>query len=301
MSTRPTARHGEPASLPDVTVQGIAGRRYGPFSADTCHAAVTRFVAAVGDDADRWRAHVPPAYAAAALFAAAPAFLSDPDVTGLTRSLLHTDQVFTWERALSVGEPLEVVGTVAAIRERGSVHLVTFEVRAAGRHGPWLEASSTFLMSSEAAAGADEEQEPALEARGPRDVPTSVPLPGAGSELPVLRVSASRADLVGYAAASGDLNPIHWDHGAARAVGLPGVVVHGLLMASWLAGAAARHAPGPAPLRGMRMRFRRPLRPGVPAEVSGRVVGRDDAGADLSLAVAAAGDTLVTASARVTT
>jgi acyl dehydratase len=113
-------------------------------------------------------------------------------------------------------------------------------------------------------------------------------------------VSASRADLVAYAAASGDLNPIHWDHGAARAAGLPGVIVHGLLMAAWVAGAAARHSEAPDPLRGMRLRFRRPLRPGVPAQVEGRVAGRDDAGADLALAVTAGGDALVTASARVT-
>jgi len=38
----------------------------------------------------------------------------------------------------------------------------------------------------------------------------------------------TRADLVAYAAASGDHNPIHQDEEIARAVGLPGVIAHGM-------------------------------------------------------------------------
>lgn len=38
----------------------------------------------------------------------------------------------------------------------------------------------------------------------------------------------SRADLVAYAAASGDHNPIHSDEDVARSVGLPGVIAHGM-------------------------------------------------------------------------
>jgi acyl dehydratase len=38
----------------------------------------------------------------------------------------------------------------------------------------------------------------------------------------------TRADLVGYAEASGDHNPIHQDDDVARSVGLPGVIAHGM-------------------------------------------------------------------------
>jgi acyl dehydratase len=38
----------------------------------------------------------------------------------------------------------------------------------------------------------------------------------------------TRADLVRYAAASGDDNPIHQDEAVARSVGLPGVIAHGM-------------------------------------------------------------------------
>jgi acyl dehydratase len=38
----------------------------------------------------------------------------------------------------------------------------------------------------------------------------------------------TRADLVAYAEASGDHNPIHQDEEIARSVGLPGVIAHGM-------------------------------------------------------------------------
>jgi acyl dehydratase len=38
----------------------------------------------------------------------------------------------------------------------------------------------------------------------------------------------TRADLVAYAEASGDHNPIHQDETVARSVGLPGVIAHGM-------------------------------------------------------------------------
>jgi len=50
-----------------------------------------------------------------------------------------------------------------------------------------------------------------------------------GTVLPPLTVHLSRADLVRYAGASTDFNPIHYSERFAAQVGLPGVVAHGLL------------------------------------------------------------------------
>lgn len=49
-----------------------------------------------------------------------------------------------------------------------------------------------------------------------------------GQELFVRTFGISRADLVEYANASGDHNPIHQDLEAARAAGLPDVIAHGM-------------------------------------------------------------------------
>ena len=50
-----------------------------------------------------------------------------------------------------------------------------------------------------------------------------------GMELPALDLTFTRADLVAYAHASGDLNPIHQDEAFAKSVGLPDVIAHGML------------------------------------------------------------------------
>jgi acyl dehydratase len=274
-----------------MTLAEATGRTYGPATLLVEPSAVAAFVAATGDDPIRWAEHAPPSYAAAALFAVAPSFLDDP-VAGGIRSLIHTEQTFRWSRPLEIGEALAVDGRVADVRTRRSLHLVTFEMTA----GSWLEGTASFLMSPEAAARSEEEPEPPHDARAAFDPAPPAPLPSEGEDLPPLHRSASRADLVRYAAAGGDWNPIHWDHAAAVAAGLPGVVVHGLLMASWLCQAAGRHIPGVHPLAEMRFRFRKPLRPSAAAVITG-AAGTDG---ELRLALSAGGAPLVSASARVT-
>ncbi len=49
-----------------------------------------------------------------------------------------------------------------------------------------------------------------------------------GTELPTQEYAVTRTDLVRYAGASGDLNPIHWSQRVATSVGLPGVIAHGM-------------------------------------------------------------------------
>ena len=47
-------------------------------------------------------------------------------------------------------------------------------------------------------------------------------------DLPTKTYRVTRADLVRYAGASGDFNPIHWSDRFAAKVGLPGVIAHGM-------------------------------------------------------------------------
>ncbi|HLR84990.1 MAG TPA: MaoC/PaaZ C-terminal domain-containing protein [Nocardioidaceae bacterium] len=49
-----------------------------------------------------------------------------------------------------------------------------------------------------------------------------------GAELGPVAYTITRADLVRYAGASGDFNPIHWSDRIAMSVGLPGVLAHGM-------------------------------------------------------------------------
>ncbi|WP_326819571.1 MaoC family dehydratase [Streptosporangium sp. NBC_01639] len=49
-----------------------------------------------------------------------------------------------------------------------------------------------------------------------------------GQQLPSADYQVRRANLVMYAGASGDFNPIHWNERFAKSVGLPDVIAHGM-------------------------------------------------------------------------
>lgn len=53
--------------------------------------------------------------------------------------------------------------------------------------------------------------------------------PHVGAELPPLTLTFTREDLVRYAGASGDFNPIHWSDRAAARLNLESVIAHGML------------------------------------------------------------------------
>ncbi len=50
-----------------------------------------------------------------------------------------------------------------------------------------------------------------------------------GTVLPSITATFTRPTLVRYAGASTDFNPIHYSDAAAAALGLPGVIAHGML------------------------------------------------------------------------
>ena len=62
-------------------------------------------------------------------------------------------------------------------------------------------------------------------------------------ELPARTYRITRADLVRYAGASGDFNPIHWSDRVATSVGLPGVIAHGMFTMALVARAVRKSLP----------------------------------------------------------
>ena len=94
-----------------------------------------------------------------------------------------------------------------------------------------------------------------------------------GTELPAQVYPVTRADLVRYAGASGDFNPIHWSDRVATSVGLPGVIAHGMLTMALAARAVTAWTGDPAGLQEYQVRFGRPV-----------VVPDDDAGTEVTVA-----------------
>lgn len=75
-----------------------------------------------------------------------------------------------------------------------------------------------------------------------------------GDHAPARTHTLTRTDLVMYAGASGDFNPMHTDDLAARAAGLPSVFGHGMLSMGLL-GSAITDYVGVGNLRSYKVRF----------------------------------------------
>ena len=93
-----------------------------------------------------------------------------------------------------------------------------------------------------------------------------------GTELPEKVYRVTRADLVRYAGASGDFNPIHWNERVATSVGLPNVIAHGMFTMALAGRAVTEWCGDPGALVEYQVRFGRQV-----------VVPDDDEGAEVTV------------------
>jgi acyl dehydratase len=114
-----------------------------------------------------------------------------------------------------------------------------------------------------------------------------------GTDLPTQRYSVRRSDLIRYAGASGDFNPIHWSDRVATSVGLPGVIAHGMFTMALAARAVDGWADGGEVVE-LGCKFTNPVvvpddDEGVEVEVSGTVKDVTDGLATIALQVTCGG------------
>ncbi|WP_208027301.1 MaoC/PaaZ C-terminal domain-containing protein [Rhabdothermincola sediminis] len=102
-----------------------------------------------------------------------------------------------------------------------------------------------------------------------------------GDQAPPLSHELTRTDLVMYAGASGDFNPMHHDEVAAQAAGLPSVFGHGMFSMGLL-GKAITDYVGIGNLTRYKVRFTKQTWPGETLTSSVVVTGkREDGGRKL--------------------
>ncbi|MEC1524582.1 MaoC/PaaZ C-terminal domain-containing protein [Neobacillus niacini] len=84
-----------------------------------------------------------------------------------------------------------------------------------------------------------------------------------GQELqPLVKETVTKVQLVKYAGASGDFNPLHTDDQFAQSIGMPGVIAHGMLVMGFLGEYVNSLAGVTAAVTNLRMRFGAITRPG---------------------------------------
>jgi len=99
---------------------------------------------------------------------------------------------------------------------------------------------------------------------------------------PVTKNPVTKVQLVRYAGASGDFNPIHTDDAAARQAGLNGVIAQGLLVMGFVGQAITTWAPRRY-LKRFKARFTAVTQPGDVITVDGKLAKKSVAGNKLTV------------------
>ncbi|WP_422768839.1 MaoC/PaaZ C-terminal domain-containing protein [Plantactinospora sp. WMMC1484] len=167
----------------------------------------------------------------------------------LRTRVVHGQQDLFFHRPLPVGDKVAVRAALAGLHGKRSGTAATIRVQTRDADGELL--NEQYVTEFYRGVPTDLDlgtPAPTL----PADPPAGEPARTAAHPLP--------ADLARrYADASGDHNPIHLDEGAARAAGLPGVIVHGLAS---LAIASLTVLPAGSGVSRLSCRFTRPIAPG---------------------------------------
>lgn len=105
-----------------------------------------------------------------------------------------------------------------------------------------------------------------------------------GTELDPVEVTASLTTSVAYAAASGDLNPLHYDEGFAAEVSpTGGIIAHGMYSMGLASRVLTAFAGGPERVESVEVRFTKPWPLGATATFGGEVVEVADGSARIRL------------------
>jgi acyl dehydratase len=221
-------------------------------------ARTTAYAAATNDANPRHAGGelAPPIFAVVPVWEAmtlAVARVTPPEVL---MGVLHGEQDMRFRRPLVPGDVLRSRAAPVGVQVRASGTTLVVKTETRDESGELVNEQYTtmfFRGVTEGDSGGEEQPEHKLTAE--------VKAPGPLAEV-TYAVDADQT--FRYAEASGDRNPIHLDDNVARAVGLPGIIVHGLCTMAFASRAVIELVAGgdPRRLRRLAVRFSRPVLPG---------------------------------------
>ncbi len=106
--------------------------------------------------------------------------------------------------------------------------------------------------------------------------------------IPAKTYRVTREDLVAYANASGDPNPIHQDEEVARSVGLPNVIAHGMFTMALAARFVDEYVGQPGQIQELSAKFTKPVV--VPIEGTDVTIEGEDVDGKIRLTVTCQGE-----------
>jgi acyl dehydratase len=241
--------------------RSLVGHITEPESGSITAAAVREFADAIGDANPIYRDEAAARAAGYRAISVPPTFVTRFRVpfheAGLDpehMQVLHAEQEYVYDHPLFVGDNLAVRHKVASLRQSRGMSIMTIEqiVETVRDGGAATGRAMVIVREGQADAGA-------VKTGG-----KTVPAPQ-GEQISPLVKHVTQAQIDAYADVSGDHNPIHLNPDAARAVGLPGTIAHGMLcmgflgqlLADWIA-----TQPSGGWVRRLRVRFQAMVFPG---------------------------------------
>ena len=233
------------------------GTRYDPRTATIDADRARAYAAATNDPNPLYVSGqlAPPVFAVVPTWDAMMVALHDVVPAADQVAMLHAEQDMHFVQPLVPGRVLTTFAEAYSLRGGRMGTRFTMRVASSYEDGtPVVEQFATMLIR---------EVDPVPDG-GPAPPSHSFPPEAKSAKIGEVATKVEVDQALRYAEASGDRNPIHVDDDAAKAVGLPGVILHGMCtMALCGRGVVDELAGGdPTRLRRLAVRFYRPVFPG---------------------------------------
>ncbi|HVA81140.1 MAG TPA: MaoC/PaaZ C-terminal domain-containing protein [Candidatus Binataceae bacterium] len=238
--------------------KACVGREYPPVTTTVTADATRAYARAYNDDNpaffDAQRAGgivAPPMFGVVVTWTSVMNAVMDPEVGADLLRLVHGEQEMRFIAPIRPGDMITSRAKIISIETKATGEAMAVELAADNQNGQPVQriVFGVFIRGGGRRA--------ALADARPVETDRGEPLFSVAQQI-------DPDQTVRYAAASGDLNPIHVDENVARMAGLPGIIVHGLCTMAFTAKAAIDKLCGgdPVRLRRLAVRFSRPVRPG---------------------------------------
>lgn len=227
----------------------LAGKVYEPEVRTITAEEIAAYAVASGDENRRHA--IGPEQIASPIFPVVPGLplwavvTSDPELrVDNPLMILHGEQEIVHHRPIHPGDVLTLTPHLVAVEDKGKGATVVVGVSAVDEEGaPINDQYATIFVRG---GGSGEPREPG----------SPSPAPVRGDEVAAFSSHVDVGMPARYAEASGDRNPIHLDEAVARAVGLPGVINHGMGTLSLVTAGLVKHVAGGDPARLSRIKVR---------------------------------------------
>ena len=234
------------------------GKTYPPLTTTVTRAAIQNYARSCNDDNPCYFDDnapggilAPPMFAAIVTWLSVVTVMTDSELHADLLRLLHSAQDMEFLAPLRPGDSITSTARIASIETHQGGESMALEIEARNDRRDIVNRTvfTSFIRGRRSSA-------PPVDSK-PEPVDRGAPLVTVAQTIDLDQTSR-------YAAASGDLNPIHVDANVARMAGLPGIIVHGLCTMAFTAKVIVDRlcAGDPTRLKRLAVRFSRPVFPG---------------------------------------